>query len=92
MLSLISDTIHQPDRTDASSYRMSDGSFWRAIDVTRGVLVQCGRRTLEWCDGHGQRSSWTDGQLKRMSFARQDTVSTVRYNLPGSVFSVRGRQ
>jgi len=40
---------------------MSDGRFWRAIDVTRGVLVQRGRRSLERCNGHGKRSSWADG-------------------------------
>lgn len=71
---------------------MFNGSFWRAIDVTRCFLIQRRRRPLERSNGNGKRSCWADGQLERMPFAGQDLNSIVRDNLPGSMFSFRGCQ
>lgn len=71
---------------------MFNDRFWRAVDASRGIPVERGGRPMERSDGHGQRCSRTDGQPERLPVSGQDSVSTVRYDLPGPVFGVRGRQ
>jgi len=71
---------------------MSNGRIWRVVNAARGVPIQRGCRPLEWSDGHGQRSRWTDGQLERVSFARQNFISVECHDLPGPVSGVGGCQ